>query len=283
MNLLSSVKRKIIEVLETEELGISKLSKKLDISVSEVWRQMKQLQEFRIVEWNKKGNKYKVFSLNQKNPLTQKILELDNLMSYWEEAVQIDKNQGIIQAIDELLKSYYISSVNVLISSSWDVPLQLDVIRVISIDEEREKIELLQNLSKIEIRCTYLEKQDFEKRKYYHEEYNKASLEQAIIDALATNLIDECDLAIQSIYLAEIDHTILSKLASSQYYGITVSLIKYVLLLATTFGLPQPVSLYDKKSLKNKVMIDDDFKNRTLQNFYRIFLGNGIAKKMNLY
>ncbi len=279
MNLFTSVKRKIINILQDNDLGIHSLSKKLDLSVSEIWRQMKQLQELKIVEFIKKGNKYKIFKLNLSNPIAIKILEINNLIELWDEAVRLEKDEGIFYAIDGILKNYYISSINVLISSSWDIPLRMDVIRVISIDEEREKVELLQNLSKIEIRCTYLNKKDFNKAKYYHEDYNKATMEQAIIDAFSSDSIDEADLAIQALYLADTDYNTLSDLASSQYDGKALPFIRYVFLLARTFGLLLPVSVFRGKNLEN----NEEFKNRTLQNFYRIFLGNQIARKMNLY
>lgn len=279
MNLLSTIKRKIIKILKKEDMGIYRLSKILSKSVSEVWRQMKQLQNLGIVKAIKKGEKYRIFKLNQLNPITNKLLQLIDLIDFREQILILEKKDGILIAIDGTLQEYYISSINILDSYSWDIPLELNVIRLISIEEEKEKIQLLNGLSNTEIRCTYLSKKKFSGTKFYKEKYNFAILEQAIIDALASNCIDEIDFAIQVLYLANINFKFLYQLATSQYDGVTLPMIQHIFLFAKTFGLSFPISLFDAKTRD----LDKYFKNRVMQNFYRIYLGNGVAQRIKLY
>jgi len=279
MNLLSSIKRQILYILGNNDSGIYQLSRKLEKSVSEVWRQMNQLRNLGIVKAIKKGEKYQIFSLNLSNPITVKLLELLNLMDLKDKIKNLEKTKNIMVTINEILQKYYISSINVLDQYSWDIPLELNVIRVISTNKEKEKLQLLQTLVNVEIRSTYLEDIDFNKRKFYKETYNFAKIEQAIIDALASNFIDEIDFAIQALFLVNLDFKLLAKLATSQYNGNTLHLIKYTFLFAKTFGLSFPISIFKAKTYELK----DFFKNRVMQNFYRIYLGNGIAQRMKLY
>ncbi|MHA1298716.1 MAG: hypothetical protein ACTSO9_04645 [Candidatus Helarchaeota archaeon] len=279
MDLLSSIKQKLIDVLQQKELGIYSISKKLDISISETWRQMKQLEKLKVVESIKKGEHYKIFKLNQSNPICKKLLELKKLIDIKNKIVELSKNQDTLVIIDKILHDYYLSSSIILNGFSWDIPLDLNVIRIISTEKEKEKVQLLQNYIDFDVRCSYLSIKNFKKMKFYKDNINLATLEQAIIDALASDFIDEIDFGIQALYLADIDYRTLSELAHSQYCGKTVSMIRYAYIFARTFSLNYPVSIfYDKKNTLEK-----KFKNRVLQNFYRIFLGNGIAEKIYLY
>jgi len=276
----TSVKYKVLRVLikEKKPLGINMIAKLSNCSISEVWRQIKKLLEYRIVLEKRIGiNKgIKKYIINRESPLTSILNELFSYLDLLEDI----KNLTPIEACNTILKKYYISGVYAVKELCWDIVYPDGFLLFID-EKEYFKAELIRSYFIDRYKINVIKK-NINKCEYYFDDFeliNKATIEQAIADSLSYYELDPNNIEILYLILIEdINWKKLYKIIKEQYDFEVFKRLWYILTIGRFLGSKiYPSDLfYSDFNLKK---IDNNFKMDAKSACYRILLGNRIYKE----
>jgi len=276
----TSVKYKILRLLikENKPLGIYTIAKLNNISVSEVWRQIKKLLEYKIIIEKKFGIKkvMKKYLINIDSP----IINVLNELFYYFDLLENIKDLNPIEACNKLLKRYYISGVYAVKEICWDI-VYPDGFLLLVDEKEYLKAKLIMSYFIDEWNIIVIKK-NINGHEYYFDDFelvNKATYEQAIADCLNYYNLDPNNIEILYLILIEdINWKKLYKIIKNQWGYLVFKKLWYILTIARFLGgriYPSDL-FYSDYNLRK---IDNKFKEDAKFACYRILLGNGIYKE----
>lgn len=252
--MLSKVQFRIIDTLRRNEkpLGIRLIAKLSDCSVSEVWRQIKNLEKLNIVI-SKRYGKYQRYVLNDKNPLAKATIEFITVIRNYSWLFGKD----VIEAI-KCLNDYYVSGFFAVkgFLESFVVP---DRVLLVVGKREENRARRISNwfdgVCKIDIMV-----KDIRDCVFFRDAFdvNVASVEQAIADTSAVFDVDPTNNVevLLLILYRRVNYSLLAKLL--EYWSDQAKYrVWFVAKVGRVLSLPVPVEIFRPSRLERDKEFED--------------------------
>ena len=269
--ILSKVQFRIIDTLRRSEkpLGIRLIAKLSNCSVSEVWRQIKNLEKLNIVI-SKRYGKYQRYVLNDKNPLAKVVVELATVVRDYSWLFGKD----VVEAI-KCLNDYYVSGF-FAVRSFLESFVVLNRILLVVDRRERSEAEKISNwfdgVCKIDIIVKRVRDCVFFRDAFG---VNVASVEQAVADTSAVFNVDPINNVevLLLILYRRVNYSLLAKLL--EYWGDQAKYrVWFVAKVGRVLGLPVPVEIFRPSRLER----DKKFENLVVSRAIRLVRSGQIVR-----